>query len=98
MSGEALSIALEQTRLRGADVALFNLLAAQRAVAGLRLNRMRYTDAIKRDSESIGRWYRRYFGISRRDERRSHLRLHQRFGQRAHPLAQLLEKLVNKRV
>jgi len=44
---------------------------------------MRYTDAIKREGESIGRWCRRYFGISRCDERRSHLRLHQCFGQRA---------------
>jgi hypothetical protein len=63
VSCEALSIAVEQARLRGADVALFNLLAAQRAVARLRLNRMRYRYAIKRDSESIGRWYRRYFGV-----------------------------------
>src|SRR5712692_7419463 len=57
---------------------------------------MRYTDAIKREGESIGRWCRRYLGISRRDERRSHFRFHQRLGQRANPLAQLFKKLVNK--
>jgi len=63
---------------------------------------MRYTDAIKRDGESIGRWCRRYFGISGCDEQRSHFRFHQRLGQRANPLAQhiailLFEKLANKR-
>jgi hypothetical protein len=31
------------------------------------------------EGESIGRWYRRYFGINRRDECRSH-RFHQRPG------------------
>jgi len=38
---------------------------------------MRYTGGIKREGESIGRWCRRYVGISRRDERRSHFGLHQ---------------------
>jgi len=33
---------------------------------------MRYTDAIKRGGESIGRWCRRYLGTGRRDERRLH--------------------------
>src|ERR1700720_196771 len=32
-------------------------------VAHIRFNRVRCTDAIKREDESIGRWYRRYFGI-----------------------------------
>jgi hypothetical protein len=38
--------------------------------------------------KSIGRWCRRYFGIGRRDELRSHFRLRQRLGQRANSLAQ----------
>jgi hypothetical protein len=59
---------------------------------------MRYTDAIKREGESIGRWCRRYVGISRRDERRSQFCFHQCVGQRSNLLAQLFEKVVNKRV
>ena len=47
------------------------------SVAHIRFNRMRYTSGIKREGKSIGRWCRRYVGISRRDERRSHLRFHQ---------------------
>src|ERR1700730_14891684 len=62
------------------------------------LPRMRYTDAIKREGESIGRWCRRYVGISRRDERRSQFCFHQCVGQRSNLLAQLFEKVVNKRV
>jgi hypothetical protein len=31
--------------------------------------------AFKREGESIGRWCRRYFGIGRRDDRRSHFPL-----------------------
>jgi hypothetical protein len=42
VSGEALDIAVQQARQRCADVALFNLLAAQRA------NRVCATDALTR--------------------------------------------------
>src|SRR5258705_10696469 len=35
---------------------------------------VRYTDAIKREGKSIGRWCRRYFGISRREARRLRVR------------------------
>src|ERR1700738_4065548 len=53
---------------------------------------MRYTGGIKRDGESIGRWCRRYIGISRRDERRSHFRFHQCLRQlRVEPLSTYLE-------
>jgi hypothetical protein len=62
------------------------------------LPRMRSTDVIKREGESIGRWCRRYVGISRRDERRSQFCFHQCVGQRSNLLAQLFEKVVNKRV
>jgi hypothetical protein len=62
---------------------------------------MRFTDAIKCEDESIGRWCRRYFNISRREERRSQLRFHQCFGQRVNLLAWHIailpfEKLVHR--
>jgi hypothetical protein len=46
------------------------------SLAHIRFSQMRYTDAIKCEGESIGRWCRRYFGISRREERGSPLRFH----------------------
>jgi hypothetical protein len=63
------------------------------------------SDAIHRcdngEGESIGQWYRRYFGISRRDERvDTSVSINASEG--ANPFAQriaivLIEKLVNKR-
>ena len=71
------------------------------SLAHIRFSQMRYTDAIKCEGESIGRWCRRYFGISRREERRSPLRFHQCFGQRVNLLAWHIailpfEKLVHR--
>ena len=71
------------------------------SVAHIRFSQMQCTDAIKREGESIGRWCRRYFDISRREERRSPLRFHQCFGQRANLLAWHIailpfEKLVHR--
>jgi hypothetical protein len=60
--------------------------------------RVRHADGMKREAEAIGRWYRRYVGISPRDERRSRVRFHQGLQQRANPLAQLYEDLVNERL
>jgi hypothetical protein len=63
---------------------------------------MQYTDAIKREVESIGQWCRRYFGISGCDEQRSHFRFHQRRDSVRIPVQRiavlLFEKHDNKRV
>jgi len=71
------------------------------SLAHIRFSQMRYTDAIKCESESIGRWCRRCFGISRREARRSPLRFRQCFGQRANLIAWRIailsfEKLVHR--
>src|SRR5580700_81831 len=59
---------------------------------------VRHTDGIKREAEAIGRWCRRYVGISPRDERHSRVRFRQGDQQRANPLAQPFEDLVNERL
>jgi hypothetical protein len=76
-------------------------LVLELSLAHIRFSQMRYTNAIKCESESIGRWCRRCFGISRREARRSPLRFRQCFGQRANLIAWRIailpfEKLVHR--
>jgi len=49
------------------------------------------------EGDSIGRWYRRYFGITRRDERRSHFRF-QADNAKASPLADLVNMAARLRL
>src|SRR5258708_25188535 len=57
---------LRRVRIVGDLIMCISSFSSRLGISGVR-----HTDGIKREAEAIGRWCRRYVGISPRDERRS---------------------------